>query len=105
MSAMRMTYSTAAVLHALDGGHRYGFEISRVTGLRRGTVYPILRRLEDAGLVTSRWEEPEAPRAAGRPPRKYYELEAAAGPLVERARDRYPLPELEGRTSPSGGVR
>ncbi|MFW6198598.1 MAG: PadR family transcriptional regulator [Acidobacteriota bacterium] len=102
MGAIRMTYSTAAVLHALDAGRRYGFEISQATGLRRGTVYPILRRLEDAGLVSSRWEEPEDARAQGRPPRKYYELEPASRPVLERARDRYPLPELDLSGSTAG---
>lgn len=34
-----------------------------------GTVYPLLARLDKAGLVTTRWAE-----AAGGPPRKYYRL-------------------------------
>ncbi|WP_158370240.1 PadR family transcriptional regulator [Cellulosimicrobium cellulans] len=34
-----------------------------------GTVYPLLARLEKAGLVGSRWGE-----AVGGPPRKYYWL-------------------------------
>ncbi|MDR1449137.1 MAG: PadR family transcriptional regulator [Propionibacteriaceae bacterium] len=34
-----------------------------------GTVYPLLARLDKAGLVATRWAE-----AAGGPPRKYYRL-------------------------------
>lgn len=93
MDMIRMTYPTAAVLQALDRDLRYGFEIAQATGLRRGTVYPILRRLEEAGLVTSAWEEPEQHRDEGRPPRKYYRLTRDAAPLLDRARSTYPLPE------------
>ena len=45
-----LTYPTAAVLLAIESGHRYGFDIMDVTGLPDGTVYPILRRLERLGL-------------------------------------------------------
>jgi PadR family transcriptional regulator PadR len=34
-----------------------------------GTVYPLLTRLKNAGLLSYRWEE-----STGGPPRKYYEL-------------------------------
>lgn len=90
----RMTYPTAAVLQALAEGFAYGFDIAHATGLRRGTVYPILRRLERAGLLASRWEAPAAHRDQGRPPRKYYRLRSNAGSEVARARATYPLPGL-----------
>ncbi len=92
MSAIRMTYATAMVLQALDRGYRYGFDIADATGLRGGTVYPILRRLEGGGLVRSRWEKVQISREAGRPPRKYYTVESAAEELIAAARARYPLP-------------
>ena len=50
---------------------RYGYDLSQVTGLKAGTLYPILMRLSDAGWLESRWEEPSAP---GRPPRHMYRL-------------------------------
>lgn len=87
-----MTYATARVLQALDEGLKYGFDIAEAAGLRGGTVYPILRRLEAEGLAKSSWERPEIGRRAGRPPRKYYQLRAAAQPLVLEARDRFPFP-------------
>ncbi len=34
-----------------------------------GTIYPLLTRLKNAGLLTYRWEE-----SVSGPPRKYYEL-------------------------------
>lgn len=90
MSKIRMTYATAMVLQALDGGYMYGFDIADVTGLRGGTVYPILRRLEGGGFVSSRWELVGASREEGRPPRKYYRLASVAQELVAAARTRFP---------------
>lgn len=92
MGHVRMTYATARVLQALDEGLRYGFDIADATGLRGGTVYPILRRLADEGFVSSSWEPVAIGRREGRPPRKYYRLLAAAQPLVQEARERFPFP-------------
>jgi DNA-binding PadR family transcriptional regulator len=87
-----MTYATARVLQALDEGLRHGFDIADATGLRGGTVYPILRRLEDERLVAASWEPPQIGRQEGRPSRRYYRLLPAARPEVEEARERFPFP-------------
>lgn len=87
---IRMTYATAAVLTALAAGLEYGFDIAAATGLRRGTVYPILRRLEEAGMVTGRWEAHETSRQEGRPPRRYYQLTAAGDAMADAANERFP---------------
>lgn len=50
---------------------RYGYDISRETGLKSGTLYPILMRLSDKSLLATRWQAPEIP---GRPPRHVYRL-------------------------------
>jgi hypothetical protein len=50
-----ISYNAALVLQALGRGFGYGFDVMRTTELPSGTVYPLLRRLEDAGLVRSRW--------------------------------------------------
>ena len=78
------------VLLAVSRNYRYGFDISDVTGLPSGTVYPILRRLETAGLVKSRWEPVQLSRDEGRPPRRYYELTGAGADAVREALARYP---------------
>jgi PadR family transcriptional regulator, regulatory protein PadR len=71
----RITAQTAAVLAALlDRDEAWGFELSRATGLQAGTMYPILARLQAAGWVSDRWEDPELGRDTGRPPRRYYRL-------------------------------
>jgi DNA-binding PadR family transcriptional regulator len=49
---------TQAALTALvedPAGWHHGYALSRRTGLASGTLYPILRRLLDAGLVEARW--------------------------------------------------
>jgi PadR family transcriptional regulator PadR len=51
----------------------YGLAVVRATGLPAGSAYAILRRLEDDGLLDSRWEELDSAQA-GRPLRRYYRL-------------------------------
>lgn len=87
---MRITYPTAIVLAALDNGYRHGFEIIDVTGLRAGTVYPILRRLEAESLARSSWEHVARARAEGRPPRRNYRLTSAGRAMTRQALERYP---------------
>jgi DNA-binding PadR family transcriptional regulator len=79
------------VIQALDRGLRHGFDIADATGLRGGTVYPILRRLEGHGLIAGEWEEASVGHDEGRPARRYYRLLPGAGRTLAEARDRYPL--------------
>lgn len=51
----------------------YGLALMRDTGLKSGSLYPILSRLERDGLVGSRWEDID-PSAEGRPRRRLYRL-------------------------------
>ena len=87
---MRITLPTAVVLCGIDRGHRYGFELIEASGLGAGTVYPILRRLEEAGLLVGAWEAVSRSRAEGRPPRRYYRLTAAGDSMLAEALARYP---------------
>jgi PadR family transcriptional regulator PadR len=82
---VRLTLSTTLVLGALAQGVRHGFDLLEETGLESGTVYPILRRLERAGLLRSRWEAVQRARSEGRPPRRYYELTGAGAKALEEA--------------------
>jgi len=54
----------------------YGLELSKDADLASGTIYPILRRLEQQGWVVSRWEEID-PVAEGRPRKRLYQLTGA----------------------------
>jgi DNA-binding PadR family transcriptional regulator len=89
-SSIRLTRPTALVLVAIARGLRHGFDILDATGLQSGTAYPILRRLEDAGLLRSRWEGVERARAEARPPRRYYELTGAGAEAVREVLVRFP---------------
>jgi PadR family transcriptional regulator PadR len=51
----------------------YGYEISQRTGLKSGTLYPILIRLAEQGWLETRWAAPER---EGRPARHTYRLTA-----------------------------
>jgi DNA-binding PadR family transcriptional regulator len=86
---MNLTYPTALVLEALARGYHHGFQIMDVTGLPSGTVYPLLRRLDREGLVSSRWEKPALARREQRPPRRYYQLTAAGEEVRGAARERF----------------
>jgi DNA-binding PadR family transcriptional regulator len=50
---------------------RYGYGLCQQLDLKAGSVYPILMRLADRGLLETTWES-EVP--AGRPPRHLYRL-------------------------------
>jgi len=79
-----MTQITALILRAVAEGYRYGFDVMDVCDLPSGTVYPVLRRLEKAGLLRSRWEPEAQARIDGRPRRRTYALtDAGRGTLVE----------------------
>ena len=84
-----MTYQTALVLEALAAGRHHGFDIMDATDLPSGTVYPILRRIEEEGLVRARWEREGTARREQRPPRRYYELTPAGAARLCEARTRF----------------
>jgi PadR family transcriptional regulator PadR len=50
----------------------YGFALAEATGLASGTVYPMLRRLEEEGLVKSWWGHVDT--GSQRRRRRYYQL-------------------------------
>jgi len=72
--ARRLSGQALAVLTTLaerSPAWLYGLELAERTGLKSGTLYPILIRLADRALVESKWIEPSAP---GRPARHAYRI-------------------------------
>ena len=59
---------------------RHGYELCQQTELKAGSMYPILIRLADRGLLETTWES-EIP--AGRPPRHLYRLTEAGLELAQ----------------------
>ena len=86
-----LSYTMALTLQAIENGYGYGFDIMAVTGLASGTVYPALRRLENADYVASKWERQSIAQAEQRPPRKYYEVTRAGRTVLAEARQRFRL--------------
>ena len=61
---------------------RHGYELMKETGLSSGTLYPLLMRMTDQGLVEAEWREPEQ---LGRPARHAYRLTAAGVTFAQAA--------------------
>ena len=67
----------AAVLHLLESGEKYGYELVQlldrhsagVLAMGQSTLYPLLYNLQAKGMIASRMDKSENGR-----PRKYYRL-------------------------------
>lgn len=84
-----LSMGAAAVLHAVAGGSRFGFDVIDATGLTSGTVYPTLDKLEELGLLRSHWEDGDVARRQGRPARRYFAVTAAGARALAAALERY----------------
>lgn len=73
------TLALLAVLIEQPRKWRHGYDLSKDTGLKSGTLYPIMMRLGDRGLLESKWEDSSKP---GRPPRHVYRLTTAGSALA-----------------------
>lgn len=74
-----------AGLLAAAGDWRHGYDLARAAGVKSGTLYPLLIRLEAQGYLEAEWQPPEP----GRPPRHAYRLTARG---IAFARDNPPVP-------------
>lgn len=73
MKTPRLSRETLLVLDRFlerPADWRYGYELSRSTGLKSGTLYPILMRLQKYTLLEACWVTTED----GVPPRHTYRL-------------------------------
>jgi PadR family transcriptional regulator PadR len=78
----RPSAQTAAVVLALAEDPtiwRYGYQLYRQLGIKPGSLYPILMRLTDRGLLETTWDT-DVP--AGRPPRHLYRLTGSGRALA-----------------------
>jgi DNA-binding PadR family transcriptional regulator len=81
--ARKLSRQTLVLLAALieqPRKWRHGYDLSEDTGLKSGTLYPILMRLCDRGLLESKWQPSSE---AGRPPRHIYRLTPAGSALAK----------------------
>ena len=75
-------------LAVVSRGDCYGYElvnrISRCMEITEGTIYPLMKRLKDGGLIDSYIVE-----SSEGPPRKYYKLTAAGYEELKRLEDEW----------------
>jgi DNA-binding PadR family transcriptional regulator len=80
---------TSAIIQAIEHGHRHGADIMNATGQGGGTVYKVLRRLEERGLIRGMWEDAGVAERERRPRRRYYRLTAAGRTELAASVERY----------------
>jgi PadR family transcriptional regulator, regulatory protein PadR len=98
----RQTVAVLAALAADPAQWRYGYELGQEVDLKAGSLYPILMRLGDRGLLDSAWERDHPP---GRPPRHLYRLTAAgARAAAEVAIPRRPPAAAPRRRGPAASA-
>lgn len=89
-SQMKKGVLDMLVLKLLESEPKYGYQIIQemkeksreIFQLKDGTLYPVLYRLEDDGLVASRWSKAKGKQAA----RKYYEITAGGKQALDEIR-------------------
>ena len=72
------TVTVLLALAADPARWRYGYDLVTEVHLKSGSLYPILVRLADRGLLETSWE----PSADSRPPRHLYRLTGPGRDLV-----------------------
>ncbi|HKV23573.1 MAG TPA: PadR family transcriptional regulator [Candidatus Acidoferrum sp.] len=85
MKVPRLSPQTLLILEcflAKPTAWRYGYDLSRETSLKSGTLYPILMRLAKYGLLETKWVTTED----GVPPRHTYRLTSKGMELARAQR-------------------
>jgi PadR family transcriptional regulator, regulatory protein PadR len=72
------TINVLRALAADTARWRYGYDLAAEVQLKSGSLYPILVRLADRGLLETSWE----PSQASRPPRHLYRLTSSGQEYV-----------------------
>jgi PadR family transcriptional regulator, regulatory protein PadR len=96
------TLSVLAALYEQPSQWQHGYALAGQTALKSGSLYPILIRLADWGLVEACWQEEPVP---GRPRRHLYRLTADG---LARATEALAVPAQQqpaGRRVASPGAR
>lgn len=84
--------SSAVALNRSGDGEFHGFALAKrltETGdakklIAHGTLYKALSRMEKAGLLESRWEDPQLAADEGRPVRRLYRITGAGEVALSR---------------------
>jgi len=84
--------SQPIILSILNHGDSYGYEIIKKVRTysfgalqwKDGSLYPVLHRMQDDGLIESYWQETETGRR-----RKYYRISAAGQAQLENEKNQW----------------
>lgn len=82
-----------ALLAEAGQSWRHGYDLCREAGIKSGTLYPLLMRLEAQAYLEAEWQAPAEP---GRPARHAYRLTATGRQL---ARENPPLAPADRRAA------
>lgn len=74
-----------ATFLASPAGRFYGYELLQASGMKSGSLYPVLGRFEDYGWITGEMQE----SPGGRPPRRVYILDPTGADAARAEVDRY----------------
>ena len=88
VNASAQTRRVLAALASQPQSWRHGYDLLKQTGLASGTLYPLLIRLSDQGLLESEWRPLTVP---GRPARHAYRLTGAGRALAAAQAQPEPL--------------
>ena len=103
MKSPRLSPQTLLILESFlerPTAWRYGYDLSRETALKSGTLYPILMRLAKYGLLETKWVATED----GVPPRHTYRL-TGKGAELARAQKKPANSGLRVRRAAFGGSK
>jgi len=69
----RTALEVLAAFHQAPADPQYGLQLMKATGIKAGSLYPILQRFEDDGWIEAEWEDVD-PSQQGRPRRRLYKM-------------------------------
>jgi PadR family transcriptional regulator, regulatory protein PadR len=104
----RLSDEAATVLRLfLDkpASERFGLEIIRLTGIRSGSLYPILHRFEERDLVVASWEDLDLAAEQRRRPRRRYRLNPDRGADAAALFDEWAVAQEARRRQPERRLR
>ena len=87
----RLTFTASWILKLIGSGYRTGRRMCELTGLDRGTVYPILRRLQQAGFITPEEQPPRTSASDTSAARQGYRVTQLGSSVLRQHELSYPI--------------
>lgn len=85
-------------LLARPGQWQYGYDLTKALGVQTGSLYPLLIRLTDEGLLEAEWQPPSRP---GLPARHGYRLTREGAAFASQAVSEAPIPRDDRGLAPA----